>query len=234
MPPVTVLYVHGLESGPGGTKARNLASAGFNLVATQMPCNHGAMLRDPWFPGVLLVGVALVAGLSWFGGPLGCVLGVGVAVYTRGPVVAHWVYRAFERSVAVQVNMLARHEVGAVVGSSFGGAVALALLQRGHWKGPTVLLCPAHNLIADRARRVRPVSLAGLDASRVVVVHGQQDTTVKPVDSRALVAGSGARLVEVQDDHRLTVHATPDNLRGWVEMACRGVALPGPLAGFDL
>jgi hypothetical protein len=29
------------------------------------------------------------------------------------------------------------------VGSSFGGAVAVVLLQRGAWRGPTLLLAPA-------------------------------------------------------------------------------------------
>ena len=35
-----------------------------------------------------------------------------------------------------------------MVGSSFGGAVVLELIQRGIWSGPALLLCPAHNLIA--------------------------------------------------------------------------------------
>lgn len=222
--PLTVLYVHGLESGPGGTKARNLTAAGFNVVATQMPCNRAAMLKDPWLHAMSFLGTAMVAGLWWFGDWLGCIMGVGVVVAARGPVVATWVHRAFERSVAVQVAMLAAHKVDVVVGSSYGGAVSLALVQRGHWKGPTVLLCPAHNLIADRAKRLRPKGLVALGeaAARVVVVHGVQDETVKLADSRALVAGSAAKLIELQDDHRLSANATPDNLREWV-MAAAGI-----------
>lgn len=223
--PLTVLYVHGLESGPGGTKARNLAGAGFNVVATQMPCNRTAMLKDSWLHAMSLLGTALVAGLWWFGDWLGCIMGIGVIAAARGPVVATWVHRAFERSVAVQVAMLAAHKVDVVVGSSYGGAVSLALVQRGHWKGPTVLLCPAHNLIADRAKRLRPKGLVALGeaAAKVVVVHGVQDETVKLADSRALVAGSAAKLIELQDDHRLSANATPDNLRAWVMGAVGGV-----------
>ena len=35
-----------------------------------------------------------------------------------------------------------------IVGSSFGGAIVLELIQRGMWSGPAVLICPAHKVIA--------------------------------------------------------------------------------------
>ncbi len=52
----------------------------------------------------------------------------------------------------VQLHALERAEPGfdVVVGSSFRRC-ALELLQRGAWRGPTVLLCPAHERVAERA-----------------------------------------------------------------------------------
>jgi len=40
-----------------------------------------------------------------------------------------------------------RHDPDVVVGSSWGGAVALACIQTGVWYGPTLLLAPAHQRI---------------------------------------------------------------------------------------
>jgi pimeloyl-ACP methyl ester carboxylesterase len=84
-----------------------------------------------------------------------------------------------------------------LVGSSFGGAVALALLQRGIFSGPTVLLAPAHTHFGVEARIP-----AG---ARVVIVHGSRDDVVSIEDSRRLAAsgGRGVDFVEVDDEHRL-------------------------------
>jgi len=68
-----------------------------------------------------------------------------------------------------------------IVGSSFGGAVLLSLLQHGEWSGPSILLAPALGLLA-------PYSLslpAGLSAP-IILVHGSRDTLVPPSHSRAL------------------------------------------------
>lgn len=69
-----------------------------------------------------------------------------------------------------------------VVGSSYGGAVLLALLQHGEWRGPAVALAPALGVLA-------PYSLwlpAPSARAPLVVVHGARDSTVPPAHSRAL------------------------------------------------
>lgn len=209
----TVLFVHGLESGPRGKKAVALEQAGFTVVSGQMPCSRNAMLRDP----VVIVSLVAVVGVliaATMQGVLGFMITmVSYAVLLRfvQPVLTR---RMFRRSVAVQLALLRANQIDVVVGSSFGGAVAVELLSSGAWKGPTVLLCPAHRLLAARAWRVSPSLPA--DASRVLVVHGRQDETV-PIDhSRALVRGTGAKLIEVDDGHRLAATATPENFREWI------------------
>lgn len=104
----------------------------------------------------------------------------------------------FEACVALHAAELARFGPDVLVGSSFGGAVALALLQRGHWRGPTLLLAPAGR------HRGLPVALP--EGVPVWIVHGTGDTLVDPEDSRALArAGREAevRLMEPDDDHPL-------------------------------
>jgi fermentation-respiration switch protein FrsA (DUF1100 family) len=211
-----VLYVHGLESGPVGGKAGRLAEAGFDLRAEAMPCGQAAVRRAPFV-------VASAAGALGLGG-LGALLGppgwlaAGLA-WRRGYPRwrRHLTRRVFARSVAVQEAALARHRPEVVVGSSFGGAVTLALMRSGAWRGPTVLLCPAWKLVVERAGWPEPPPLAQLPGlGRVLVVHGTADDVVPLAHSQALVAGSAASLTVVEDDHRLSATATTEGLAAWV------------------
>src|SRR5262245_35479117 len=51
--------------------------------------------------------------------------------------------RDFAASVEVQAAALREFEPHVLVGSSYGGAIAVELLQRGLWRGPTLLLAQA-------------------------------------------------------------------------------------------
>ncbi len=101
--------------------------------------------------------------------------------------------------VAVQAETLREFAPAVLVGSSFGGAVAVTLLQRGLWCGPTLLLAQAALHYDPEASLPQGV--------RVWLVHGLRDTLVDPDESRNLAAtGSPAlvRLLEVDDDHPLS------------------------------
>ncbi len=218
----TVLYAHGLESGPRGKKAQHLAQAGFDVVSEQMPCGRAQIARDPMLYAAAASGALALSASGRIAGVRGVGAFVAVAALSAPYLKARLMRRVFRRSVAVQLATLAAHPVDAVVGSSFGGGVALDLLLERAWSGPTVLLCPAHRLIAERARREAPPGLASLPgdvSARVVVVHGRGDEIVPLDHSEALVAGSRARLVVVDDDHRLSASATPENLAEWIAMA---------------
>lgn len=212
-----VLYLHGLESGPQGRKARALAASGLHLRALQMPSSVRAMARDPLALGGLAVAAALTAGLGAPVGGRGAAAAILLAAagvpWLRGALVR----RSFRAGLAQQRAALAAGDVSLVVGSSYGGAVALALLHEGVWRGPTLLLCPAWRQVAAYARTPAPAGLAALPravAERVWVVHGRQDETVPFSDSEALVQGSAARLIAVEDDHRLS-RSTTTALSAW-------------------
>lgn len=49
----------------------------------------------------------------------------------------------FEEAFEAARDYLLSHPCSVLIGSSFGGAVTLALLQRGLWRGPVILLAPA-------------------------------------------------------------------------------------------
>jgi predicted esterase len=104
----------------------------------------------------------------------------------------------FEGAVASQARDLARLSPDVLVGSSFGGAVVLVLLQRGAFRGPTLLLAPAHRHFNVEERVP--------DGVAVILVHGHRDDVVSIEGSRALSrTGTPAlvELVEIDDEHRL-------------------------------
>lgn len=215
------LYIHGLESGPNGTKARRLAEAGYSVRALQMPCNMAAIRRDPALLAVAVGFVSLLITAGGLGGVL-AVAGVLLVSPLAAPLLTVWLWRrAIRASLAVQRAALAGVDV--VVASSFGGAIAHQLIVEGAWSGPTVLLCPASNRVAARAWWPPPAGLATVPcADQVLVVHGRADEIVPFADSEALVAGSTATLLAVDDDHRLSATATADGLASW----CARVGVP--------
>jgi alpha/beta superfamily hydrolase len=117
----------------------------------------------------------------------------------------------FEGCVAQQYREIGTFEPEVLVASSFGGAVAVALLQRGLWQGPTLLLAQA---------ALRQGQACELPEDVVVwLVHGTRDEIVDPEDSRSLAAcGSKewVRLIEVDDDHVLKASVGDGSLVRWV------------------
>jgi hypothetical protein len=165
-----VLFIHGLESGPQGTKAQLLGEH-FEALTPAMETSR------------------------------------------------------FEACVRQQAEAIRRFRPDLVIGSSFGGGVAVALLQRGLWRGPTLLLAAA----------VREQGLPSRlpEGVRVWLVHGRRDDLVPLASSRGLArSGTPAlvRLIEVDDDHRLSASLADGRLLGWVrELAA--AAPPAPLPG---
>ncbi|GBD26370.1 hypothetical protein HRbin30_01702 [bacterium HR30] len=105
----------------------------------------------------------------------------------------------FQGCVELHARKLSEFQPDVLVGSSFGGAVAVALLHRKAWAGPTLLLAPA--VFHYDVPRFLPEGVP------VWIVHGLRDTVVRIEDSRALAqTGTPAlvRLIEVDDDHALS------------------------------
>ena len=117
----------------------------------------------------------------------------------------------FAACVGLQARELEAFQPDVLVGSSFGGAVALALLQRGVWRGPTLLLAQAG---------IRYGLAAALPAGVPVwIVHGLRDDVIDIEDSRGLArAGTppDVRLIEVDDDHALRESVASGLLTAWV------------------
>jgi len=101
-----------------------------------------------------------------------------------------------------------------LLGSSYGGGIAVNALMKSIWSGPTILLAPAHAVTTRWARINREYILP--ERTHVVIVHGYADNVVPMSDSEKLIAtatpGYG-HLISVEDDHRLNNYLTKDVLR---------------------
>lgn len=183
-----VLYVHGLESGPGGYKVQQMRAQGIDVAAPSMemslwdPRQSNSVVRNLLSPGMLL------QHWPW-----------------------QWLAAAGDASFAacIDVQRQALREDGpfdVLVGSSWGGAVAAALVADGSWDGAAVLLCPALRLKERRfGEPLAPshsvdaiiAGLAALPAHRretCLLVHGDADSTVPVADSSDLSKATGIAL----------------------------------------
>ncbi|CAF0866743.1 unnamed protein product [Adineta steineri] len=87
-----------------------------------------------------------------------------------------------------------------IVGSSFGGFIAMLLLQARVWNGHTILLAPATGLLFKK-RLWLPID----HKKNIVIVAGTNDTTVPldvltPLQQLSL---DNVQFLVVEDDHRL-------------------------------
>jgi predicted esterase len=88
-------------------------------------------------------------------------------------------------------------EPDVVVGSSRGGAIAMALVQKQKAQVPHVLVAPAWRLFG-----VKPIV-----GEKCIIYHGTLDTLVSIEDSRELQRKNPqAVLIEVEDDHQVNGH----------------------------
>lgn len=122
----------------------------------------------------------------------------------------------FEACVELQRAAIESFRPDVLVGSSFGGAVAVALLARRAWRGPTLLLAQAAVHYDPDASLPKNVP--------VWLVHGRRDALIPVEHSRALAATGSpdhVRLIEVDDDHPLHDSVASGALLEWVRALTR-------------
>jgi len=117
----------------------------------------------------------------------------------------------FDACVAVQRRAIETFRPDVLVGSSFGGAVAVALLRTKAWRGPTLLL-------AQAAIHYDPEACLPDDVT-IWLAHGTGDTLI-PVEHSHRLAATGSpdrtRVIEVEDDHPLHASVEDGALLDWV------------------
>lgn len=218
--PVELLFVHGLESHPNGSKVRLLRDQGFEVTAPDMEMalwrlnRRNSALRnllrsaEVWIVATLVaVGLGSAIVTPSVVQAIVAVIATGVWWATRRrALLAHALARSFDTSVEIQRQALRVRRPAVVVGSSWGGAVVAELVRRGDWDGPTVLLAPAIRSVGTWSGRDTGPTVAALRSAplSIVVFHDPADHTVPHADSVALAGGSRIVLRSVDaGGHRL-------------------------------
>lgn len=97
----------------------------------------------------------------------------------------------------VKVVMPLMQHVSIVVGSSFGGAVAVLASMRAGIRLKGIVLCaPALDRVEE------PAQLHAV--APTIILHGLSDDVVPIEVSRRYAQRTGVELIELQDDHRLS------------------------------
>ena len=199
--------MHGLESGPGGSKARYLRKH-FACIAEDMSMSAVNPLKanSParWLLPYLVLAAAVVVGMPTAGQRT---VAAGLAAALVVPFLRWRLRESLSACVSVQQQVLANFRPDVVVASSWGGVVALRCLELGFFAGPAVLLAPAvsvngwFGLFWPAVRCLRVPRSA---ATRVRVLQGDEDATVP---KEAVLERCSAVGIEVEivpgGDHRL-------------------------------
>eukprot|EP00397_Hematodinium_sp_SG-2012_P063381 GEMP01087435.1.p1 GENE.GEMP01087435.1~~GEMP01087435.1.p1 ORF type:complete len:242 (+),score=41.70 GEMP01087435.1:56-727(+) len=198
-----VLYLHGLESGAEGLKATYLRDHVDTVVVPDLEVSlfdvrkPNCLLRSPWMLGVF--GGALAGTVSLPLALLAVPLGFGCL--RQGLV------QLLQKCTDIAEEVLkAEQEFDLIVGSSWGGAVALKLLERNpSLTTPCIVLAPALGS-TGKYRYIHPRWLPStLAQSKVAVLHGTEDAQIPVEMSRMLQQNfPEVNLIEIQGgDHRL-------------------------------
>mmetsp|Transcript_22898 Transcript_22898/g.64315 ORF Transcript_22898/g.64315 Transcript_22898/m.64315 type:complete len:234 (-) Transcript_22898:303-1004(-) len=186
--PLRVLFCHGLESGPTGKKVRHLevhfaevrcADMGMSLYSLG---KENSLTRS-FFP------------TFWQTSP-----------WQWGAAAAE---DSLTRCLEIQRAAIADFNPDVVVGSSWGGGIALLALAEGLWSGPTVAIAPAlHRVLRDagelKYKWAEVEQRLAASAHCLTLVHGVADNTIPIADSETLAAAIHCELVRVDGgDHWL-------------------------------
>ena len=117
----------------------------------------------------------------------------------------------FEACYELARAHLRDHPAPVLVGSSFGGGVTMALLQRGDWRGPVVLLAPA--CVRYQFELTLP------EGCHMIVIHAPDDDIIPYSDAEALVKANPTRAELWVSDGGHQLHSITHN--GMLERAVR-------------
>lgn len=217
-----VLFIHGLEGHPNGSKVRMLRSQGFDVRAenmhmslTQMRKRNSALRNLFRLPEVhatfLFFGVVIAASATLRMPALALITLIGWAwlFFRRDALLAAALDKSFVRCVAIQRKAILAKAPDILIGSSWGGAVAAELIASGVWDGPAILLAPAIARVSEGARRndlakTKAALRAAAKRSRVIIFHDPSDAVVPHEDSVSLARDSSIDFRSVDaGGHRL-------------------------------
>jgi predicted esterase YcpF (UPF0227 family) len=216
MTPPKVLFIHGLESRANGSKTLTLREQGLDVRAHDMHMGvyhlnrANSVLRNALRlkeMQVALSGAALLGLRGRKGALLAATAGALWLKLRKDLILSRSLAKSFEACVEIQQKAIQQEQPDIVVGSSWGGAIALELMRRGDWSGSTVLLAPALHRVWNKIGPGEDVAIARQlngRSARTIIFHDPSDATVPFEDSVTLAQRTGFELRAVDGGgHRL-------------------------------
>eukprot|EP01062_Namystynia_karyoxenos_P061637 TRINITY_DN53_c1_g1_i1.p2 TRINITY_DN53_c1_g1~~TRINITY_DN53_c1_g1_i1.p2 ORF type:complete len:272 (+),score=103.42 TRINITY_DN53_c1_g1_i1:113-817(+) len=230
--PLKVLYLHGFEEHDQSPKPLCIGRH-FDMHMPQLKIHWGkrhnvvryALLSLRSLGSACLAAAAAV-GLHQFlglGGALSAAAGLlsyllCMYLFRRG-VVEEGLRGSFDASLRIAHQALQRERPDLIVGFSWGAALAVELLRDRRWRGPVLLLAPAHAKLAGMMGRPTPALPAGI---RSVVVHSSDDPIVPAAHGEALAASAPGDCTFVRiegEGHKMWGTCEDGRLQRWVAQA---------------
>lgn len=221
--PYKILYIHGLESRPGGSKDLYLQQHFQKVCAPDMEMSIYRLSRKNSV-------IRNIFRLALFRLWLAFCFGIAIALYSQTPLLTFAVIpivavtflllrktlgekalaKSIRDSVTLQKSAIETFQPDIVVGSSWGGAIALICVGQGIYKGPLLLIAPALEKVL---KKVHPSDyekwhphgkITPEVTQQIFTIHGDKDDVVPLEDSIALEKNMGIRLkIYLGGDHRL-------------------------------
>lgn len=229
--PIRVLYIEGFTPGPGLPDPLLSEIEEFEVITTRMPYSFFDIIVNPYTClGVLTIPLWFWVGIwtsdivAWWAALIVLLLWARFLICVKRMAVGH----LLDDCVESYSRVLSQERIDVVIGYSWGGGIACALLNSKVWAGPTLLLSPAGEEMWDHAMRWPPaLSKDKIDPNaRVLTVQGSNDLVVplKHVKKmyRNVDPAKCQLIISEGENHMLEHTVTIDSLRRW----CKNLLSP--------
>lgn len=216
-----ILFIHGLESGPGGSKDQYLQNHFESVYTPNMQMSlfrlnrSNSVLRNifrlPLFWGWFAMfpfGLYVLPQLDFWVVFGVLVLFVGAGFLLKKTLFQQALWRSLEHCILVQKEAITSFQPELILASSWGALVALFCVERGFYGGKVVLIAPPLKLFFERVGKPKGwedfcQKFSQNQISKMLVIHGDQDEVVPLEDSKLFVQKTGLELRVLAGDHRL-------------------------------
>ena len=201
-----ILFIHGLESGPGGHKHNCLKQN--HTVSCPDMSNYTIISRSFYRNPYFLIGFLALPPFFY----IAYLTSFWILVLLPLYFLLIWRLACdyiVKKCFAIQKESIISWEPEMVVASSFGAAILLLLIKEKVWQGPALALAPAQGAVARKCLLKDVFNFQrgfGLGKGKMLIVHGTRDEICPLSDSLDFIKSVGddkAEIKVVDDTHGL-------------------------------
>jgi len=203
-----ILFLHGLESGLNGDKCIYLQKTFSKCICPDLQVSKFKIyLKNSFLRNIVLNPYFLSASSAFFlfsylvYSKLGVITGLFVSLISlvpilklsKGYILRNAVKKSLEKNIELAYSNIVKYEPKVIIGSSWGGCVLINLIQRGLWKGHSILIAPAFyevnkiifNNQKEKIKEFRLIEANNLKG-KIIVYHSVDDEVIPYEDSQFL------------------------------------------------